>query len=223
MVRDLVPTANARAVVPYAFAPDGGGAREPPAEARIIFVAGFGHAPNRDAAVWFAREVMPAIRARCPEARLTIAGSDPVPEVVALRGPSVELAANIGDAALDRLYRSARVAVVPLLAGAGVKRKTVEALWHGLPAVLTPVGAQGLPDVETIVPVSAAAGDFAAHVCRLLTDDALWRRQSAAQRAYAQERFSEAAARRSLLAALDFRAEQKVGGAVREHARGFAS
>ena len=202
VVRDLAPGTSAHAIVPYALT--GNPAAKPPPPANtILFVAGFGHPPNRDAAIWFVHLVLPLILARVPDARLTIAGSNPVPAVLALRGPAVSLAANLTDDELAALYAGARVAVVPLLAGAGVKRKTVEALWFGVPAVLTPVGAQGLPGVDAIVPVVSDADAFAAAVIDLLTGDAAWRRQAAAQRAYALARFNEDAFRQSLLRALD--------------------
>ena len=100
-------------------------------------------------------------------------------------------------------YGRARVAVVPLLAGAGVKLKTVEALWHGVPVVLTPTGAQGLPGVECAAQIATEPAAFAIAVCDLLIDDALWRRRSSAGAQYARERFSVAAQRQSLLRALD--------------------
>jgi GT2 family glycosyltransferase len=61
---------------------------EPPAdrgpgfEARsgLLFVGSFEHPPNADAVVWFAREVLPLIRARIPEARLRVVGSGPLEE-----------------------------------------------------------------------------------------------------------------------------------------------
>ncbi len=115
----------------------------------------------------------------------------------------------MSEAELVAWYREATVAVVPLLAGAGVKLKTVEALWHGVPAVLTPVGAQGLPGIEDVVSVESDPVAFAAAVTALLTDDALWRRRSAAQTLYARARFSEAAQLRSLRHALDIVAPPK--------------
>jgi glycosyltransferase involved in cell wall biosynthesis len=105
----------------------------------------------------------------------------------------------VTDAALLDWYRLARVAVVPLLGGAGVKLKTVEALWHGVPAVVTPAGAQGLPGLSAVVPIEADPAAFAAAVCDLLIDDALWSQRSAAESTYARERFDEARQRRSLL------------------------
>jgi GT2 family glycosyltransferase len=185
---------------------------EPAAEAPwILFVAGFGHPPNAEAAVWFAREVMPAVAAVVPNARLAIVGSKPSALVAALCGPNISLFANVTDTELNAWYRRARVAVVPLLSGAGVKLKTVEALWHGLPVVLTPAGAQGLPGIEQVAPIMSRKAEFAAAVCELLTSDASWRRRAAASAAYARDRFSEAAQRQSLLRALEWPAARAEG------------
>jgi glycosyltransferase involved in cell wall biosynthesis len=212
VVRALEPSVTVRSVTPYALlepapgdfpvAPASDGAPGIFEESWIVFVAGFGHPPNADAAIWFAKEVMPSILARVPMARLAIIGSNPPACVGELCGARVSLFANVTDLRLLAWYRRAKVAVVPLLAGAGVKLKTVEAMWHGVPVVVTPAGAQGLPGIDRVVAIETEPAAFAAAVCDLLTDPVLWRRRSAAEIAYARERFSEAAQTRSLLRAL---------------------
>ncbi len=83
VVRAMAPSADVRSVIPYAFeSPDpehAAGERDRPGDGRpwIVFVAGFGHPPNAEAAHWFAREVMPSIVASVPAARLAIVGSNP--------------------------------------------------------------------------------------------------------------------------------------------------
>ena len=72
-------------------------------------------------------------------------------ELAAAAGVAVK--ANVSDRALDMAYAGARLAVVPLRCGAGVKLKVVEALREGLPLVTTPTGAQGLPGLWQIVPI----------------------------------------------------------------------
>ncbi len=207
MVRALEPRAEARAVVPYAFSgPSTGGERRGPAGSDgpwILFVAGFGHAPNAEAAAWFASAILPSILRAAPGTRLAIVGSNPTAAVRGLLGGAVSLFENVTDAELVEWYGKAHVAVVPLLTGAGVKLKMVEALWHGLPVVATPVGAQGLPDVGAVAAIEADPAAFADAVVALLTSDDLWRRRAAGQRRYAQYRFSEAVSRESLLVALD--------------------
>ena len=75
----------------------------------------------------------------------------------------------------------ARLAVVPLLHGAGVKRKVIQAMMGGTPVVTTPLGAEGLDLVQgEHALIAADAADLAAGITRLLTDDDLWRRLVAA-------------------------------------------
>jgi GT2 family glycosyltransferase/SAM-dependent methyltransferase/glycosyltransferase involved in cell wall biosynthesis len=194
------PHIQARPVVPYAFQSFGAPRDPPPGEA-ILFVAGFGHPPNEDAAAWFVQHIFPRIRAARPEATLWIVGSNPTARVRGLQGDGVLVAANVSDAALAEFYAKARIAAVPLRYGAGVKLKVVEALAQGLPLVTTPVGAQGCADLEALVAVHDLPTPFAESVLHLLTDDSAWRQACAAQIGYARKHFSEAALREALLGA----------------------
>jgi GT2 family glycosyltransferase len=197
-VRAMAPGVSAHALVPYCFVTFGA-VRSPPAGREIVFVAGFAHPPNEDATCWFVANVLPLVRASVAYATLSIVGSHPTARVRALAGDVVRVMANVSDDALNEQYRNARVAVVPLRCGAGVKLKVVEALRDGVPLVTTPVGAQGLPGVADVACVCGDAASFADAVCALLLDDGLWRQSCAAQIAYAREKFSEAAFRQSLL------------------------
>ena len=196
----LEPGAALRAMLPYAFTRFAR-PRRPPEGRGILFVAGFGHPPNAAAACWFAADILPLILQHVPDARLTIAGSHPTRRVQALAGAHVTVTGAISEAELIRHYQSARVAVVPLLTGAGVKLKVVEALAEGLPLVTTPIGAQGLPWLEQVASVTADAASFADAVRALLTDDGLWASRSAAGIEQASSRFRPALLRQSLLTA----------------------
>src|SRR5699024_4735168 len=89
--------------------------------ADIMFVGGFDHHPNRDAAVWLANEIMPVVWRTHPETVVHIVGSNPTDEVVSLHGAGVEVHGWVAD--LAGLYRAMRVVVAPLRFGAGVKGK----------------------------------------------------------------------------------------------------
>ncbi len=201
-VRALEPAVTARSLQPYCFA-DFGTPRPPPAAPQLLFVGGFAHPPNAEAAAWLVHTVLPLIRARVPDARLAIVGSNPSPKVQALAGEAVQIAANVSDAELAAWYGRARVAVIPLTFGAGVKLKVVEALRDGLPLVTTDIGAEGLPGIQDVAAIRNDAEGFAAATCLLLQDDTLWTRQAAGQVAYARSRFSEAALRENLLEAME--------------------
>lgn len=129
---------------------------------RLLFVAGFGHSPNIDAAHWLAHDILPRVHGIRPDATLDLVGSHPTPEVRALgdlRG--VTVTSDVSGEVLAGYYSRASVAIVPLRFGAGVKLKVLEAMARGVPVVTTPVGAQGLPEVENCIRIAADADALA--------------------------------------------------------------
>jgi O-antigen biosynthesis protein len=160
---------------------------------QILFVAGFNHRPNVDAAIWFVEKVFPLVQSQCPRASLSLVGSSPKPEVLALARPGIEVSGWVSSEALNQYYESARVAVVPLRFGAGVKLKVVEAFVEGVPLVTTPTGVQGLPDVAGVCMIEEAPEGFASAVVRWLeSSDDEWLEASLRQGDYAVLQFSRA-------------------------------
>ena len=194
-------SARAATIVPYAYE-DFGDGRDPAANREILFVAGFGHPPNVDAAIWLATDVMKLIWEQVPDATLSLVGANPTEAVRALASAKVEVRGRVSEDELRARYARARIAMVPLRMGAGVKSKVVEALREGLPLVTTPVGAQGLPGIEERVAIADDAPGLAGAAVKLLLDDALWRKTSHLQLEYGRAHFSRAAFRRSFLEAI---------------------
>jgi len=152
----------------------------PPPEERsgILFVGGFEHVPNVDAAVRLVREVMPAVWREIPDLQITIVGSSPPPEVQELASPLVDVAGWVED--LGPLLERSRLMVAPLRFGAGMKGKVTQCLAAGLPVVTSTVGAEGLDvtDGENIMIADEVAA-LAERIVRINRDDALWSRISA--------------------------------------------
>ncbi|WP_042262224.1 methyltransferase domain-containing protein [Paraburkholderia heleia] len=205
-VNKMAPGVAARALPPYFFEPRPDNENEDTLHERsqIVFVAGFGHPPNVDAAKWLVNEIMPRISAELPHIQLSLVGSNPTDEVKALAGPKVVVTGYVTDERLAELYELARVAVVPLRFGAGVKNKVVEAMNFGTPLVTTPVGVQGLAGLEDILPVTDDPAVFASSVIELVRNDANWFRVAEAGRAYVAANFSSAAIREVFAQDLDF-------------------
>ncbi|NHO32369.1 glycosyltransferase [Acetobacter fallax] len=201
LVRDLVPAAPARTIVPFCFTPDNT-SRPVTGGATILFVGGFAHPPNVDAALWLHNTIMPLVRARAPQARLVLAGSGPAPAVCALADSQTTVTGAISDEELERLYATARVAAVPLRFGAGVKNKVLEALHHGLPLVTTPVGAEGVTGISPACGIADTAEAFADALVELIDDDGLWRERSDQGRRLISEEFSPVRFSESLLRVL---------------------
>lgn len=136
----------------------------------VLFTGALWRHENARSAVWFANEVWPAVRNRVPTAELVIAGAEPPPEVAQLSGlPGVTVTGWVPD--LAALYRDAGVFVAPLVLGAGVKVKVLDAMRWGLPVVATTVGAEGIVDVApdgAFAAVTDDAATFADETCELL-------------------------------------------------------
>lgn len=198
-VARLAPAVACRPVQAYCFDRFGtSGHDDPQGRSGILFVAGFGHPPNVDAAIWLVQEILPRLIEADPATRLYLVGSNPSEKVLELASENVVVTGYVEDALLQDFYRRCRVAVVPLRYGAGIKSKVVEALQQGLPLVTTAIGAQGLDGIDKVARVLDDAAAIAKAVRELLTDDGLWRVQSAASSRYAEQRFS----RQSMRAAL---------------------
>lgn len=106
------------------------------------FIGTMDYEPNADAAVRLARAIWPAVESRHPGAELRIVGRDPIPRVRRLARPGIVVTGEVPDvpAACDGAW----IGIVPLVAGSGLKNKTVELMAMGMPVVTTPVGAEGI-------------------------------------------------------------------------------
>jgi GT2 family glycosyltransferase len=196
LIEQISPRATVRTIPAFLYdlepvAP-GRGHQE---RANLLFVAGFEHPPNEDGLRWFVREVFPVIEPSLPGLELVIVGEGSREAAERLDDPRVVPKGRVSDRELLELYSQARIALVPLRYGAGIKGKLVEALHHGTPVVTTSVGAEGLPGIDECVSIADEPEEFAARVLELYLDDGLWDGRVERGRAYVGERFSRRRAR----------------------------
>ena len=154
-------------------------AREQPGT--VLFTGTFAHLPNRDAARWLAAEIMPAVCARQPGARLRVVGSAPPPEILGLAGDGVEVIADAPS--MEPHLEAAAVVVAPVRSGGGMRMKVLEAMARQKAVVTTRLGAEGFASLEPELPLRIAddADSIAAAIAALLGDDGE-RRASGPQR-----------------------------------------
>lgn len=195
---EALPQARVR-VVPWSYpvgsaAPAGLGSG-------VLFVGGYRHTPNVDAALWLLREVMPLVWRELPRLTCTLVGSHMPDELRALGSLRVEVPGQVPD--LAPLYRQRRVAVAPLRFGAGIKGKVLEAFAAGRPCVMTPIAAEGLALPE---PLAALVHDDADGLARAIValhhDDGRCALAGDAGRHFIAQHHSEAAVDAALAEAL---------------------
>jgi len=149
--------------------------------ATVLFVGFFRHEPNVEAVTWFARDVLPLVRARVPGVRFRVVGAYPPRSLRALAtaGSGVEVTGMVPETASH--YRRATVFVAPILRGSGTRLKILEAMASGCPVASTTIGAEGLGAGPAEIAIADRPEDLADVVCALLGDRA--RRHSMARAA----------------------------------------
>jgi glycosyltransferase involved in cell wall biosynthesis len=155
----------------------------------MLFVGHLAYPPNADAVAWFARSVLPLVRARVPKAFLTVLGGDAPAGLSALAGlPGLRFAGFVKDT-LPYLDRAA-LSVCPVRTGAGRQNKLLEAFAAGLPAVATSLSAQGAEarDLEHLLVADEPAA-FASAVVRLLEQPRLGQALARKARILARSRY----------------------------------
>jgi GT2 family glycosyltransferase/glycosyltransferase involved in cell wall biosynthesis len=163
----------------------------------LLFIGGYNHTPNVDAAVWLVEEIMPLVWTRLPHVPVTLLGSNPPERVRSLAGDRVHVPGFIND--VSPFFRRSRLFVAPLRFGAGINGKIGHALTFSLPIVTTPVGASGFGLAHGVTAmVVDNARSFADAIVELYGDADRWQALSDASPHVLEE----------------FRSEHAVGAAV---------
>ena len=120
------------------FAPSGGA----PEPRTVVFNGILTYRPNVDAVRYLIDDVWPLVRARYPEARLTLIGRSDGVDTREMMVPGVELLGEVPD--IRPYVHRAAVVAVPVRIGGGTRLKVVEGLAMGKPIVSTTLGCEGL-------------------------------------------------------------------------------
>lgn len=160
----------------------------------LMFVGGFAHKPNADAVCWFVEEVFPLITKTYPDMKLHVIGSKPTEEVLRLASDNIIVHGFVSDEELENFYHNTRISVVPLRYGAGMKGKVVEALYYQIPLITTSIGAEGMPEAESVMEICDEAELMAEKIVDLYEKYDILDKMSKKTVDYIEQYFSETAA-----------------------------
>lgn len=140
---------------------------QPKLPGRIVFPGVMSFEPNYQGAIWFIDKVLPAVRARRPDALFVAAGADPIPALLARAGESVIVTGRVPD--LSREIARASVCAVPLISGSGFKNKVVEGMAAGTYVVGTRYASEFLPsDLKACMTTCSSAEELARQIVAVL-------------------------------------------------------
>lgn len=191
-IRQLDPSLSIAVVTngvdTQAYRPD---AVEPMAFAgpALVFSGTMDFRPNVDAALWFAANVLPKVRAAIPSAEFVVVGQRPHARLDPLRTqPGVRLTGAVD--AVRPYIAGATVYVVPLRMGGGTRLKVLEAMAMSQAIVSTSMGVDGFEIEHGREALIADDPDrFAAEVVRLIGDAAQRRTLGARGREFVEARY----------------------------------
>ena len=149
----------------------------------FAFVGSMDWLANQQGVLWFAREILPLIRRKRPNATFAVVGRTPPPSIQALASdPGITVTGTVPD--VRPWFWESAVSVVPLLVGGGTRLKIYEAMAARSAVVSTAIGAEGLEynHLENIR-IADTPEDFAAHCLDLVQNvdvrrqvvDSAWR------------------------------------------------
>ena len=178
------------ASIPYGVDLEYYARRTAPEAGRIVFTGNMSWPPNEDAAEHFARDIMPAIRSRIPDASCWIVGAEPSARVQSLASiAGIHVTGTVAD--IRPWIWSAAVYASPLRFGLGVKNKILEAMASGAPIVATSRSLSGTPLIDgQHALIADDDAKFAESVVRLLSDPELRNSLSREARRKAEAEYS---------------------------------
>lgn len=140
----------------------------------VVFTGNMAYPPNVNGAEYLARQIMPVVWAKMPQASLVIAGANPTARVRALASARVIVTGWVDD--IRDHYAKSRVFVAPMQIGTGLQNKVLEAMAMQLPCISSPLANDALnaKEGEEIL-IGRNAADYAQHVLSLLSDAAYCR------------------------------------------------
>ncbi|WP_267381039.1 MULTISPECIES: TIGR03087 family PEP-CTERM/XrtA system glycosyltransferase [unclassified Sphingomonas] len=149
------------------FDPDGRFDRMSEDRPLIVFTGQMDYAPNIEAVTGFARDVMPLVRRRHPQALFAVVGRAPTAAVRALAGEDVIVTGTVPDT--RGWLAAADLCVAPLALARGIQNKVLEAMAMARPVIASSAAAQGIDHAGTIR-IADDPADLADSVCAVLDD-----------------------------------------------------
>ena len=107
----------------------------------IIFFGAMSRPENYLSAEWFIENVLPMLQNE--DVRFVVIGSKPPEELKKLANDRICITGYVED--FSKYFESALCLVAPLVLGAGIKVKILEALSSGIPVLTKDIGIEGIP------------------------------------------------------------------------------
>lgn len=155
----------------------------------IVFLGKMSYEPNILAVTHFVRKIYPAIQRYRRDVQFYIVGTNPTEKVVNLQTYSGVIVTGYVDNPYDYLIK-AKIVIAPMVTGAGIQNKIIQAMAIGCCVVTTPIGAEGLYIKHDEISIVEANHEFAEEVIRLLDNNDIRSNMSEKAKEYVRDHLS---------------------------------
>ncbi|WP_442795542.1 glycosyltransferase [Pelobium manganitolerans] len=166
----------------------------------FISIGNFLHQPNWQSVLHLKNKIWPLIRKRLPQAEIHIYGAYPSEKVFQLQQPKEGFIIKGRAENVNAVMQNARVCLAPLLFGAGLKGKLIDAMQNGTPNVTTAIGAEAMHgNLAWPGQIENDVEKFADAAVALYQNKDLWMQKQALAYPIINQIYSKTAGERALL------------------------
>ncbi|MGB9595602.1 MAG: TIGR03087 family PEP-CTERM/XrtA system glycosyltransferase [Candidatus Poribacteria bacterium] len=113
----------------------------------LLFTGTIRYFPNKDAVLYFYKQIFPLVKSVIPDAKFYVVGNYPPKNIVKLAtNDDIIVTGHVED--VRPYFDKSAVFVCPLRSGSGMQTKILEAMAMGVPVVTTSIGATALEAVD---------------------------------------------------------------------------
>jgi len=162
-----------------------------PVPKSLLFVGGMNWYPNRDAILYFCRQIWPLLTKEIPDVSLTVVGAQPPRTLLTLAqtDPRITVTGFVDD--VRPYFTNAEVCICPMRDGGGTRLKILDTLSMGTPLVSTTIGCEGIHlTPEQHVLLADTPSQFVGQITRLFHSPELRQKLSREGRTLVERKYS---------------------------------
>lgn len=128
----------------------------------LLFVGKMSYEPNVLAVTNFVENVFPSILESYPDTKFYIVGATPAKRINALANDNIIVTGFVDD--LFEYYSKAAIVIAPMISGAGIQNKIIQAMSYGCCVLTTTIGTEGLSSLNSGLIVRDSNTDMAEEI-----------------------------------------------------------
>ena len=149
----------------------------------IVFVGKMSYEPNIVAVTYFANRIFPSLKSQFPDLNFFIVGANPDNRVQILSEKEGIKVTGFVES-IEPYFKNSTIVVAPMLTGAGIQNKIIQAMSYGCCVATTSIGAEGLTIENDEISILNSTEEWISKLQVLLTDRNLRKQMGEKARKY---------------------------------------